>query len=62
MSLKQRILNEMVIDKETLSLVKSIHSDLPPELQTIKNFEFIEKWAKIFYGEAELSEFKEKGE
>ena len=59
MSLRERILNEMVIDKDTLSLVKGIYGDLPLELQTTKNFEFIEKWAKIAYGEAELSEFKE---
>jgi len=61
-TLKTRILNEMVIDENTLSLIKDIYGELPKELQTIKNFEFIEKWAKIFYGEAKLSRFKENEE
>ena len=47
MSLKERIRNEMVIDKETLSLVKEMYKSLPTELQTIENFSLIERWAKM---------------
>jgi len=46
MSLRERILTEMVVDEETLSFTKEIFNELPRELQTPSTFLEIEKKVK----------------